>query len=180
MISADQFLDTALGQETQLIEDYLGNLDSLYVQDSSLTDEDEFVEQPEILQFEIDPTGQPRIKKSDRRHKGRIRCALLACSLGDVLDVSATGMRIRHSGRSMRRKTRPVMVKFPMVDPGMRMECRVVWVQRAGIFRQEIGLEFIDLPADLRSNLLNVVRVCSDDHSYGRPCSLPAQFRHTA
>ncbi len=59
MVSADQFLAAALNQETQLIDEYLGHMDSLYVQDTSLTDEDEFVEQPEILQFEIDPTGQP-------------------------------------------------------------------------------------------------------------------------
>jgi hypothetical protein len=81
-------------------------------------------------------------KKELRRH-GRVLTEDVSCSIGEILDLSASGMR--------------VMTKFKLPDEGavfvvtiftpdgpLAMLSRVKWIRKAGFFKREAGLEFFD------------------------------------
>ncbi len=95
---------------------------------------------------------------ADRRRHGRLRCADLWCSLGEPLDISASGMRLRHRGRL--RSDADGLLRVGLAMPsGARADlcARVVWTRRAGLFGgTESGLVFVDVDDATRRNLADV------------------------
>ncbi len=89
----------------------------------------------------------------DRRSKIRIPQTELHCSLGKVLDISSTGLRV-----VCRRKLKDE-VTFQLnttVDP-LTVQAKVVWVKRSGFCKHEVGLRFIQSSPELN----NLIRCCS-------------------
>ena len=76
----------------------------------------------------------------DRRSKIRIPQSELHCTLGQVMDISSTGMRV-----TCRRMPKEV-VEFELntdVDP-MPVRAKVAWAKKMGFRKYEVGLHFID------------------------------------
>ena len=78
-----------------------------------------------------------------RRH-GRLLQKLLHCNIGQIVDLSANGMRIRS-----RKKTLEVDQQIEIVLTGLVMPApvvaRVVWIKRVGIFSgYEMGMELVN------------------------------------
>lgn len=86
---------------------------------------------------------------ADRRSKGRLGCDGLRTALGEVVDVSASGMRVRRQGRGG--VTAGDTYSFVLENEGVacRVTCRVARVRRVGLFRHEIGLEFVELTEEV-------------------------------
>lgn len=91
-----------------------------------------------------------------RRH-GRIRVTDANSTLGRVIDISASGMRVRC-------RTRPpepgTQVRATIEGPTCRTEseARVVWVRKLGWLHFEMGLEFVAPGAEVRACLLEIAR----------------------
>lgn len=114
---------------------------------------------------------KPSAKKDNRRRHGRIRCDGLRCHFADhcndgaeVLDLSASGMRLR-----FRRKVNVeegAIINVTLISPAaaIRTVARVVWSRRAGFRRHEVGMTFIDPGDGLRAQLSVVMRATSDNH----------------
>ena len=91
-------------------------------------------------------------KNSDtlnRRRAGRFELEDVKCDLGPVLDLSSGGMRIR-----CRQAPRGI---FPVRVCGLGGElvvrARVAWVKRNGLFKREVGLQFVDVTPDVARHL---------------------------
>src|SRR5687767_1398774 len=94
---------------------------------------------------EIPPLFKP-FGGNNARQKGRIKVAQVSCSLGDVLDVSATGMRIMCKGAPPRESSVVPVRIFGLLNP-VDAQGRIVWARRVGWRRHEVGVVFENLSA---------------------------------
>ncbi|MCC6660372.1 MAG: PilZ domain-containing protein [Phycisphaerales bacterium] len=79
----------------------------------------------------------------NRRLRGRVRLRGAACSLGRILDVSATGLRIRlGSGVDLRVGDQ---VQTTLSTPFLcaKVVVRVVWLRRVGLFGCDMGVSLV-------------------------------------
>lgn len=86
-----------------------------------------------------------------RRRSGRLTLEQVRCDVGEVLDLSSHGMRVRSRKGFRQGDVRVVVIEGLGGTLGMRS--RVVWVKRSGMFRHEIGFEFMDVDPDLARKL---------------------------
>ena len=96
---------------------------------------------------------------ADRRKAGRLRCAGLKCSLGEVADLCASGMRVR--------STRPIAlgsggaVTLAADDVTLTLRARIAWSRQSGRRAYEAGCEFLDLDGEQRKALAEIARLTS-------------------
>jgi hypothetical protein len=93
------------------------------------------------MRFVLLPGLKHSQERENRRRCGRLPQDTLSCNLGTVLDISATGMRVlgvRVPGHGVKVKIRGV--RFPQT-----LRAKVTWSKRLGLFRHEVGLEFLDV-----------------------------------
>ena len=80
---------------------------------------------------------------ADRRNAARLpQDALLQCSLGQICDLSRTGLRVR-----ARRLPEASLVYMQLSDgqTSLCIKAEVVWVNKLGFRKYEIGLQFLGL-----------------------------------
>jgi hypothetical protein len=93
--------------------------------------------------------------KNNRRH-GRVRCQDVECTLGSVMNISASGLLVRTGLRSPRVES-VVVLKVRTFDGGFDVQTRVEWSKMDGLLHHQVGLEFIDLTPEGRRVLLLAV-----------------------
>lgn len=112
----------------------------------------------------IPHAGHPFSKGDDagrgvnRRAAGRVSSDQAACSLGPIVDLSATGMQVRCGFFAPGVGEAPVLTIHGPDGP-FQVRARVVWRKRAGIFSHYLGLEFIELSPQARHMLSTIARV---------------------
>ncbi len=86
---------------------------------------------------------------AERRRAVRVNVRQLKCNLGRVLDLSSGGVRLLS-----RRKLRGwhEITLFDR-DGGVRIEAEVRWSKRHGLWKHEIGLQFVNVPSDIAVQL---------------------------
>lgn len=90
----------------------------------------------------------------NRRRHGRIKCPGVKSSLGDVLDVSASGCKIQSRGRLSARVGEVVRINIrPLTSEPFEAYARVVWFQKVGMFRVHTGLCFEHITPEVRHGL---------------------------
>lgn len=105
--------------------------------------------------------GQSADKGDNRRRHGRIRCDGVSCSIGEVLDLSPTGLRVSGSGFGINVGG---LVQFTLNGPDGPVDVRgrVAWLRRK-LFWFEAGLTFVDLSPATRRSISEIARVMSAD-----------------
>lgn len=112
-------------------------------------------------------------KKQDNRIRGRLRVELLKCKLGDVQDLSSTGMRVRRRGRLMVKKGEVHEVTLTSLVGKQTVQARVMWIKRCGFFKHDIGLKFEGLTPEIEKGITAIARISVDarfiygDHRVG-------------
>lgn len=101
---------------------------------------------------------------SNRRRHGRVLCQDVECSLGEVLDLSASGMRIR-----LRGKPPAIGETFELtldaLDIHLVIPSKVCWVRKAGLLKQDAGIEFAAIDAKTRSSLALLARCAASNET---------------
>lgn len=116
----------------------------------------------------VDAPGMPRqalnlaaaamSRATDRRYP-RVRVGLPPCREGRLLDLSASGARVRCGRRAMGVPGDRLILAVGEGADAIELDCRVVWSRGVGFRRGEMGLEFAE-----------PVRVIG-----GRPMPMPAE-----
>ena len=85
----------------------------------------------------------------ENRSAGRVHAGQLKCNLGRVLDLSSGGVRLLS-----RRKLRGwhVLTLFDR-DGDVHIDVEVRWSKRRGLWKHEIGLQFLNVPSDIAVQL---------------------------
>ncbi|MBI1338449.1 MAG: hypothetical protein GC164_16020 [Phycisphaera sp.] len=111
--------------------------------------------------FSIESAGQ---QKNDRRH-GRLRAEMLtATGLGEVIDLSASGMRLEVVGKCRLEVENQIEMTLSSNDVKVHIKGLVRWVRKAGLRKSHVGIEFIDPSDEDRKNILALARVCMHNH----------------
>ena len=96
---------------------------------------------------EMAESSDRRFKESsDRRSERRIPQVELQCDLGQVLDITSTGLRVL-----CKRVPKDKWVKFDLnstVDP-IPVQAKIVWTKHVRFRRHEIGLRFVEPSSEI-------------------------------
>ncbi len=101
---------------------------------------------------------QPAPGERDARRHGRVRTESVACSLGEVVDISASGLRVRCQGKPPCRIGQRASIMINGFEGPFQVFARPVWIRKTGMWRYEIGLCFEDLDQTARLQLAGLVR----------------------
>lgn len=93
-----------------------------------------------------------------RRH-GRVLCQDVSCSLGKVLDLSASGMRVMTGEKLPLDEC--LTFSIGSADEMFPVCGRVVWTKRSGFFKRETGIRFERLPEATIAALRRLARAAS-------------------
>lgn len=91
--------------------------------------------------------------RKDRRQRSRVACEGLSCTLGRVLGLSCTGMRISARGWCRIRQEDRVSLTLRDSENQLKLTARIAWVRKAGLFQYEAGMEFVDMSFDQKRDL---------------------------
>lgn len=92
---------------------------------------------------------------SNQRKHGRVRCQGIYCSFGEILDMSASGMRVLSAIRPPP-VDKIVTVTIQTLEGPIAVEARVIWSRKTSFFKREIGMRFVDLLPSAASALSRV------------------------
>lgn len=85
------------------------------------------------------------MEHADKRRHGRVLTQGIKCDIGEVLDLSASGMRIRTRYKLPEDPNQVFVITLLTMDGPLALLSRVRWVKKAGLFMREAGLEFFDI-----------------------------------
>lgn len=111
--------------------------------------------------FSIEPA--PAQQENTRRH-GRVICQDITCSVGKILDLSASGMRVRT--RHKLPEGAVFMVVLHGLEQPLRVPCRVTWSKRSGFFSREFGIVFHETDGTTRSALTRLARAAAHNEIF--------------
>ncbi len=92
----------------------------------------------------FDKLGDTPGDASDKRRHGRVVCQGIECSIGEVQDLSASGMRVK-TRYKLPDEGNVFVITLITPDGPLAILSRVRWMKRCGLFMREAGLEFFDL-----------------------------------
>lgn len=121
------------------------------------------------------PSSLPVDHPDNSRRHGRVRCQHVWCSLGEVVDLSASGLSARCRGRPMYRAGEPIVVSIEGLEGPFDVAARVVWVKRTGLFRHEVAVAFLAMSRAARAALTALGRCAANNEIIG-----PAALQETA
>lgn len=93
-----------------------------------------------------------------RKH-GRVLCQDVSCSLGKVLDLSASGMRVTTGEKLPLDEC--ISFSIRAAEEAFQVCGRVVWMKRSGFFKREAGIRFERLPETTIAALRRLARAAS-------------------
>jgi hypothetical protein len=82
------------------------------------------------------------------RASGRLRCTMARCTLGEIIDISAGGMKIRTRARPALGKG--VQTLLLTQHGQLPVRCTVRWTKRVSLFWFDVGLRFSELSPEAR------------------------------
>src|SRR5262245_6752646 len=106
--------------------------------------------------FEMPP--QLRSSDGNARRNGRVRCQWTHCDLGEILDLSASGMRVRSRKKIAAEVGARISAIIEGMDGPFDVSGGVVWKKKVGLFKWEMGIEFVDLTPEANKALVLIAR----------------------
>lgn len=107
----------------------------------------------------------------NNRRFGRVRCESLRCFFADhdnyeaeVLDLSASGMRLRLKRSLGITEGKVMRVALFSSGGAVELPIKVVWMKRGGFRRFELGVTFGDPSEELRQKLSPIMRAAADNY----------------
>jgi DnaJ-domain-containing protein 1 len=91
------------------------------------------------------PDSEPDNAGANRRRAERIQSAVLACDLGPIHDISASGIRVRMPRRPPLSDGQELHLELSAPTDGINVRARVVRVQPIGGGRFDVAIEFFEI-----------------------------------
>jgi hypothetical protein len=100
---------------------------------------------------------------SDRRQQPRFKTLGLSTPFGEVTDVSDAGLGVFRKGRLNVAIGDTVTMRLSHEDTEVELTARVARIDKVGLFRHEIGFEFIGVDEDTLTKLWTLTdSACSE------------------
>ena len=95
-----------------------------------------------------------RLGKTDdhdnRRRNGRVVLQEVQCSLGEVLDLSTTGMRVQTKLKHDLKVGQTFGMVLQSLDGPVNVAATVAWIRKVGWGKHQLGVRFVDPDPALR------------------------------
>ena len=108
-------------------------------------------------EFPFGDRGQGRAS-DDGRRTGRVRLGGIVCTIGTVLDVSVTGMRVRCTVR-VPAIGAAVSTMISTPEGPLEIGGTVVWTRKCGWITHEAGIRFDQVTPPVRQALTRLARM---------------------
>jgi len=100
---------------------------------------------------------------NEKRASGRLQCPYLECMagkklFGDVVDLSATGVRIFRRGGLKWRIGETINLTLRWHSDEIQVSARVLRTKRLGFRRHDIGLEFVEVSPETKEAIADLAR----------------------
>ncbi len=96
---------------------------------------------------------------TNNRKAGRVRCQYVSCSLGEVRDLSSTGLRVLCKRNPSIAAGQAICFKLNTLEGAeLPVTVEVAWARKAGWLKHELGMRFLDVSPELRMALLQLCR----------------------
>ena len=86
-------------------------------------------------------------KTDQRRRHGRVSCEMLTCQFGEVMNLSASGVKIKGKGTPEHKADDRIRLDLKCLDHELQATARVAWTNQEGN-TFDMGVEFVDLTPD--------------------------------
>lgn len=94
----------------------------------------------------------------DRRDAGRIQCNELRTNVGEIVDASSTGLRIRGKLPSGTKPGSTVSVVIAGDEESLPLTCEIRWIKKLAFRSTTFGVAFMDITEDQRRLLWQMIR----------------------
>ena len=108
------------------------------------------------------------VRNNDPRRKGRVHCKGIHCSLGDVVNMSGSGICVRRRGLRVARVGEMVDFTLVCTEGELRMRGKVARLKRCGLMRHELGVDFAGLSKEQERLLAVFARAAMSEGGYRR------------
>lgn len=92
------------------------------------------------------------------RAHDRVNAVGLSCHLGEVLDMSAGGMRVSREGKPAVERGSVLQIALKSATQKIQVGARVVWLRRTSWKRWELGLQFIGVAPGVAEALVELAK----------------------
>lgn len=115
-------------------------------------------------------TFEPResSERDERRRHGRLRCEDLRCSVGQIRDLSASGMQVFHKGGEIAAVGDELQIMLEHLDAAMQVDVRIARVDKLGFRKRLYGFEFVRLTDEKKARLTALARLAADMRTLAR------------
>lgn len=110
------------------------------------------------------PVINDQIVRANRRKAGRIHASGVLTSLGELVDLSIGGMKLR-CGRAAAPVGSTVTCNIVSVEGQFEVFARVVRVKRISLFNCEVGVEFVNLTEQTKACLIHLAKTFAADNT---------------
>jgi hypothetical protein len=104
---------------------------------------------------------------------------MLSCHLGEVVDISATGVQVTGEGRPPVKKGQLVQLKLESVQQRLPVTAQVIWIKR-GFKKYRLGLKFLETSRSVAAAVESMARfgfVMADSTRRSRSGSVNAKIK---
>lgn len=102
---------------------------------------------------------------ANARKFGRVHMQDVTCSLGEVLDLSASGMRIRTPGTPELPCHQQAEITLGCIDGEVVVRVESIWERRTGWRKHEMGVRFLDLTPQQQALISRTGRSCANNET---------------
>lgn len=111
--------------------------------------------------WRVSLAGTPETAAQERRRHGRLRTEGTQCSLGEVLDISASGMRIARKGAMPVEVGESFRIDIMIDKDVFSLDVTVRRIIKTGRRKFEYGVEFCNLTDEARRELAYLARIAA-------------------
>ena len=104
------------------------------------------------------PTPSDITVADDRRDAGRIQCQELRSNVGEIVDASSTGLRIKGKLPNGSKPLSTIMVNISTDDDVLSLDCEIRWIKKQAFRGTTFGVAFKDISENQRRQLWQMIR----------------------
>jgi hypothetical protein len=111
------------------------------------------------------PFTAGRPKCLDARQRGRVLTDSLSCELGAVVDLSATGFRVKCRGRHKLEAGQAMTLTLRCPVLSVELPCTLRWIRKTGWFSSLAGFQFQPLTPAQNAGVRELARLTLDERT---------------
>ena len=110
--------------------------------------------------------GSTRARSDEKRNRGRVKADLLMTNLGEAVEFSETGIRVRTSRFVNLAEGQEIALVLKGPDGKVACAARVCWLRPDGLFKRLAGLQFLDESPEFRQRVRGLAHSCMDMRTF--------------